>query len=285
MQPVDAQTLARVINLFVYILLIAISITIIPRGKRLLAFIGVLPVSVFLASSLSADSLNIAWNVLFVSYILRLYEQKTRATRLQLAIVFVLGLGLFMLKVAYVPILLLILALKPRTIKTKQKWILFCTIAILGSILYIIWSRSVGSLNSLVDVSTQARLILHHLPQSVAGVLLNILWLPMTLFDGPSMYIVIALIFVAIFIQHIKSIKLAPVKALRTFISNYRLPILGSVAVVGALALTYGALLLTWTNISVDGWTAIRGFQGRYVIPLLPLVLIMYYLPQKRASR
>lgn len=278
-QPVDAQLMARYLNLLAYIIIIALSIIIIPRGKWFIASIGILPTSLFLASSLSADSLNIAWNILFVSYIVRLYMQRKKATLKQKLIVFVLGIGLFMLKVAYVPILIIMLALKSNVMKPKTKWLLFLSIVLLGTIMYVIWSSSWSSLNALVDTSAQMSLIVDNIHKAIIAILLNIFYLPQMLLNQHIMYIVFAAILVVLLITHISRVRILKPKSLLEFIAVYRLQLLGIVALVGSLSLTYAALLLTWTNISEYGWLNIQGFQGRYMVPLLPLLVIAYYLP------
>lgn len=279
MQPIDAQFLARYLNLLSYILMIILSIAIIPRGKWFIAFIGVLPPSLFLASSLSADSLNIAWNILFVSYIMRLYLQKKKVTLKQGLIVFALGVGLFMLKVAYVPILVIMLALKPSVIKPKAKWLLFLSIVLLGTIMYVVWSSNWSSLNALVDTSVQMSLIVHNIHKAMVAILLNIYYLPSMLLNQHTMYVVIAIITLTLMIGRIFSMKLVKPRSLLELLVAYKLQLLGLVALVGSLGLTYAALLLTWTNISEYGWLNIQGFQGRYIIPLLPLLVLVYYLP------
>lgn len=284
MEPIDAQTLARYMNLLVYITVVVASIIMIPRGKWFVALLAVLPTSLFLASSLSADSLNIAWNILFVSYILRLYA-KDKPLRLgQKVIISVLGLGLFMLKVAYVPILLLILALKPSVIRTRDKWLLFLTTALVGTIIYTVWSSNWSSLSSLVDTSTQLSAIFNNLHLAVASILLNIFYLPNILFGQHTMYVVLTLIILAMLIGHIVSSKPEKPKGITDATRLYKMQILGAIAAIGSLFLTYAALLLTWTDLSQYGWLNIQGFQGRYVVPLLPLLLTVYYLPRRIES-
>lgn len=285
MEPVDAQKIARYLNLIAYMFIISIAIVIVPAGRWLVVFISVIPVSLFLASSLSADSLNIAWNMLFVTYLLRISTQKKRINLKQGGIIFILGLGLFMLKVAYVPILLLILGLNSAVISLRNRLLLFLIIALIGSIVYVVWSANWSSLNATVDTSVQLGLILDNLPKAILGILLNILYLPMRIFDHPPLYIVIAVFLAVVTYLRVSFAPTAKASNLKGWVSLYRMQILGVIALVGSLGLTFAALLLTWTDIPQYGWTDIQGFQGRYVLPLLPLLLLAYNLPRKKLRK
>lgn len=285
MAPVKAQILARYINLFVYICFIAVSIYIAPKGKWLIAFLGLLPTSLFLASSLSADGLNIAWSILFVSYSLHIYTQKNRITRKQIAAIFLLGVGMFLLKVAYSPVVLILLALKPATIKTRTKWLLFLAICLVGLSLYAIWSSNWSSLSARVDIHEQTNLIFSNLPKVMTGILVNILFLPHMLFKQSASYVVPGMVIVYIMYEQMKSKTIQRTLPLKTVLQEYKLQILGIAAAIISLVMTLAALLLTWTDVTMYGWLNIQGFQGRYIIPLMPLILLVYYLPEKKKGK
>lgn len=286
MEPVTAQTLARILNLLTYIAILVLSMAIIPKGRWLLAILGLLPTSIFLASSLSADGLNIAWSFLFVSYLVRLFIQKTKIKPLQVAAIVVLGVGLFVLKVAYAPLVLLILALKKNVIKPKTKWLLFLSTFIVGAGLYAVWSANWSSLNATVDTAGNMSMILHNLPQAVTGIFISILYVPSMLFSMPqTAYIATAIVIVSMLVIYLRSVKLLKPVGFTDFIDKYRLQILAVLAAMGSLGLTYAALLLTWTDISEHGWLNIQGFQGRYVLPILPLLITVYYMPLVKRIR
>lgn len=281
-EPIDAQTLARYFNLFTYIVLIILSIKIIPKGKWLLVVLALLPTSLFLASSLSSDSLNIAWSFVFVAYIAKLYIQKRKITPRQIAIISILGVGLFMLKVAYSPLLLLILALNKSSTPNKTKWLLFAGIFSVGATMYLIWSKNWGSLSAIVDTSDNLRAIVSSPIKALAGVLVGVIYTPLRLFDANrTLYIMLTTIVILTALVSIRNIKPVFPDRLLNFMRAYKLQILATLAVLGSLGLTYIALLLTWTNIGADGFLNIQGFQGRYVLPLLPLTLLIYYVPTR----
>lgn len=280
LEPIDAQVLARFFNLTMYILVIVIAIFIIPKGRWLMVSIALLPTSLFLASSLSADALNIAWNILFVAYIARLYEQKSKISKKQITAVATLGIGLFLLKVAYTPLLLLILALKKATISTRNKWILFCAVFATGAFMYLVWSSNWGSLNAIVDIPSNMNTIIGSPIKSVFAVLVNILFVPMKLFEmNKTLYLGLAIVVATITLMPLIGARAVIPKRLFDLVSQYKLQVLGLMAVIASLVLTYAALMVTWTDVATNGFINILGFQGRYILPLLPLLLLVRFIP------
>lgn len=281
MEPVDGQNLARLFNLITYILIVVVSIRLTTKGKWLIVLLASLPMSLFLASSLSADSLNIAWGFLFVSYIVHLFNRDKKIKRKQVIILASLSITLFLLKVAYAPLALLILALSNNVIPRRLRWLLFTFVATVGALLYLVWSSNWSSLNSQTDMGIQMSMILQHIPNFIVGIIINILYVPMQILQlNDSIFTFAAMIVILMLTHSISRTKIASPNNLFDFIYLYRLQILGLLVVFASLAVTYAALLLTWSDIAKYGWINIQGFQIRYVLPLLPLLLFAYYLPQ-----
>lgn len=283
MEPVYAQTLARVFNLVVYIAIILIAIRLVGKGKWLITTIAVLPTSLFLASSMSADAMNIAWSFLFVAYVLKLYTQNETATRKQSVILMSLGLGLFVLKIAYAPLLLLIFALGGKVLSHRRAAIVFFGTSLIGSVLYLVWSSQWSSLNAMVDVSNNFQAVLNNLLATITGIALNVLHVPVLLLEMQEpMYGILAIAIFMLIARGLRGTKPADPTRLFDLLSLYRLQFLALFAAVFIFAITYAALLITWTDLSIHGFLNIQGFQGRYVLPALPLLLTLYYLPQKQ---
>lgn len=286
LEPVHAQTIARMFNLFTYIAIIVIAIKLLPKGKWLAAGLGLLPPSLFLASSLSADALNIAWSFLFIAYILHLNHKGKLINKKQKLILVVLGVVLFLLKVAYTPLVLLLLILDKKVISNKHRWQLFAGTAIIGVVLYAIWSLNWSSLSSIVDTGVQSNLIIHNMPKAMFSIILNVLYALFSILKiNEQGYLLIygALIFVLG--RNLKSKQMIAPSKLIDFMTFYKILIIGLLVWFLSLAMTYTALLLTWTDISKHGWTGIQGFQERYLLPLLPLLLLLYYIPQKTLKK
>lgn len=286
--PATSRQIARLFNLITYIALFVIAIGFIPsrRAKIALAAIGLFPLSVSLASQMAADALNIAWCALFVAYIIKLYTNRINIKKRQVALLAGLGLGLFWLKVAYAPLWLLIFALPRRCLNIRKKSILFASVAILGVGLYLVWSHFYGSTLYMSYSMNNGDLILHHLPQAVALIAVSAATLPFSdlVYNGlvlPSYLLILIAVAAMIFITRQR---LVQPKSFTDFIRRYRLVILTVLALFLSLSMTFAALLLSWTNIYKDGFTAIPGFQPRYVLPLLPLFCVIFFLPTRQDS-
>ena len=283
MEPIAGQTLARLINLFVYIILISLSIRLIPVGKWLFVALGLLPTSLFLASSLSPDSLNIAWSFLFVGFIVRLMHVEKKVGKRDMGIIAFLGVGLFMLKVAYAPLLLLVLGLPNRVMRPKVRWILFAVIATVGASAYLLWSAYYGSIVSSVDIGANADNIRGNLIAALSGILINILFTPYRIFEtNQTIYVFLAVALCWMIITRIKGTKLVKAASTLELYEQYKIQFFAILAAVVSLGVTYSALLLTWTDVTEYGFIDIQGFQGRYTLPILPLLILFYYLPQAR---
>lgn len=281
LEPVHAQTLARVLNLFTYIVIIAASIKLLPKGKWLTVGLGLLPPSLFLASSLSADALNIAWSFLLIAYVLHLNHKGKLINKKQKLMLAVLGVVLFLLKVAYSPLILILLVLDKKTISYKHRWVLFAITSIVGAILYAIWSLNWSSLNSAVDLSVQSNLIIHNLPKFIIGIIVNVVYAPFFVLKINELgYLLVYGVLVFILGKNIKNKQVVVPSKLVDFVIFYKIQIVSLLAWTLSLAMTYTALLLIWTDISKYGWLGIQGFQERYLLPLLPLLILVYYLPQ-----
>ena len=135
-------------------------------------------------------------------------------------------------------------------------------------------------------MSVNSSIILHDLPAAIGGVLINILFTPYKIFEtNQSMYVFFAIVLGWLVVSHLRKINIARPDDLFDFFDGYKLHFYGILAAVGSLGITYAALLVTWTDISEYGFLDIKGFQGRYILPLLPLLLLAYSVPQKTRKR
>lgn len=283
--PTTSRILARLMNLFVYIALFVLAIRLIPnkKAKILLAVIGLLPQAIFLASSLSGDAINIAWSALFVAYVVKLYADNKKLENKQMILLGVLGGILFLLKVAYAPLWLLMLALGNKVIGRKTKLILFLAILLGGTVIYLLWSHFFGITAYGPGAAGNLASIIHHIPLAIYAIISNAVLIPvMVLSQLPTGNIVIpplVIIFVIVVAMiYLSKQNLAKPHDWREFVHEYRLQILAVLSWMIILAATFAMLLLTWANLST-GYDNIGGFQTRYFLPLLPLICVIFFLP------
>jgi uncharacterized membrane protein len=66
--PLILMYFGRLINLFIYAIIVYFGIKIVPIGKYLFLLIGLMPTSLYVASAVSADSLNLGLSILQYVY-------------------------------------------------------------------------------------------------------------------------------------------------------------------------------------------------------------------------
>ena len=297
LSPANSREMARIFNLLVYIALFAMAIKIIPgkKSKLLIVGIGLLPQGIFIASSLSGDAMNIGWAALFISLIIKLFSENKVISRRNFAIVIILAIGLFWLKVAYVPLILLILILGKKVIKPRNKWVAFTAITIFGTLSYVIWAKYFATTAVIPEAVNNLKLMLASPVSVIWSVIINIINIPsfaLMNFGGPnelgstlsSMTVISPLSFIilgVIGMIYISRQKFAKTRNIRDFLITYRLQIIGFISAVGSMGMTYIALMLTWTDVYNNGFMRIDGFQIRYVLPILSLFVVIFFIPNK----
>ena len=286
---------ARIGNLAIYVILVAIAIVIIPNGRWILALIGSFPLSVFLSSSLSGDALNISISTLFVAYVLHLRMNSLRSTQIskkQISVLIIFTLLLFSLKVAYVPLLIIILAIPNRYYSFKKKVSSIGGSGILGLLIYLIWSHKYATvLQSFDNLNANVTFIKEHIGQTVFAIFSQTILIPfkfLSEIDQPgsattlgfltvSFIIVITIV---LFLSHKEELTISPSASLKDCLSLFYPIILAVGAYLMAVGLTEAALLVSWTKVYPGGKTFditdIQGFQARYLLPLAPLTLMIY---------
>jgi len=101
-------SMARIFNLLAYIGLTYISIRILPIYKNFMMAIGLLPMSLYQASSISADAIINGFLFLFIALIMKMTLQTRKISLYQLILPSLLLYIVYLAKPAYLPIALLI---------------------------------------------------------------------------------------------------------------------------------------------------------------------------------
>lgn len=270
--------LARLFNFIMFVSLLYFSIIRIPYKKTSIMFIALLPITIQEAISMSADCMAIASSIALVSYILYLRKNIEHVTKKQIIIILILSLLLSMSKLVYLPICIITLILpKEKFDSKKSKYIILGLILLFVGILNLIWlkiaSQFLLSIEGNANPNLQMNLIIHSPWRFLAAAyntstqlfdyyLNTALGSSLGLFDVliSNVYIkinILILIFL-IFFDKIKE---------RTKVINY----IGLFISIVVILLIYTSLYLDWTPV---GKNIIDGIQGRYFVPILPLILI-----------
>ncbi|CAG9612584.1 hypothetical protein BACCIP111899_01761 [Bacillus rhizoplanae] len=281
----SALMLGRIFNLIVYIVLTAMAIKIIPRLKNTLAFLASFPLFVSLAASFSADAMLMGLTYLFIAIILqKLMCSEKDVLRVKDFVIPTLLLILIVLcKFTYWPLSFLMLSFVGRDLfRTKMQGIIsFLTLAGISGLLMSSWNlfvmKFVGTINpnEKINPVEQLKFMFGH-PVDAMKTFFGTFedgmstWLTMLnqvgwvthLMSGIVIISLVGLVMTAIFDYTEDKFKLRNI--------DYWIFILTSISIVGLVMLS---LYLTWSEVGAD---FINGLQGRYFLPILPIILFMF---------
>ena len=269
----------RIFNFIAFILLMYFSIKVIPIKKNVLFLIGLLPITIQEAISLSPDALTIASSIALISYILHLREDKNKLlTKKQYIYLTLLCIVISQCKIVYVPLVLLLFLLPDKKFKSKKhKYLSLLSITLIVILLNIFWLNIASAYLEIAKsgkTTLQVSFILHNIFKYLL-ICVNTLdktgsiWL-YQLFGKylswgnilvPDIYIIINIIFYVILsISDVENKKFNIDK-----ISKYIMTFI-FISIVG-LILT--SLYVQWTPYKSE---IIEGIQGRYFIPIIMLI-------------
>ncbi|KAA0790935.1 DUF2142 domain-containing protein [Bacillus wiedmannii] len=281
----SALMLGRIFNLAVYIALSALAIKIIPRLKNTLAFLAAFPLFVSLSASFSADAILMGLNYLFIAVMLQklMRSEKNTLGIKDFIIPIVLLILIVLCKFTYWPLSFLIFAFIGRDLfRTKMQGVMsFLLLAGIPGLIMSSWNlfvmKFVGTINPNEKINPvgQLKFILEH-PVEVMKAFFGTfesgmsMWMNMLnqvgwvthLMSGIVLISMVGLVMTVIFDYSEDEFKL------RNF--DYAVFILTIVSVVGLVMLS---LYLTWSEVGAD---FISGLQGRYFLPVIPIVLFIF---------
>ncbi len=132
---------SRITSLFLWILIVFVSIKLMPGKQWLMAAVALLPMSLYVNSSLSADLMVNGLSFLFISLIFRFRSQTKRLSPLQLLILGAFALSLPLLKLVYLPLLLLVVLIPKRNLGSTGGQYLFYAIMFIVAVLSTLWTN------------------------------------------------------------------------------------------------------------------------------------------------
>lgn len=276
---------ARFFSLLAYLFIGYLAIKITPSFKKSMFTILLIPMSIFLGSMVSYDSLLISVSLLSISMILSLiYNKKTKFDNKAFIVFTIIGYLLLNIKVIYAPLLALLIFVPNEKFKDNKKWKTYFKLGIIIILITIILKIP----NTFLEVSSKESLssdqliyVLTH-PLSYLKILLVNLkdqfWTQLYWMTGnfglldtylPPLFIFIILINLVItFITDgiSENIKISVKQKLMII----------AIFIVGIVGM-YTAMYIFWTAdvFSKVGGNQITGVQGRYFLPLLILLPLL----------
>ena len=274
--------LGRLMNLMAYICCAYWAIKAVPDRKGLFFLIGIMPMSLHQAASYSYDCMTIALTLLTTALYLRAVNRKPLIQWKEYLLLIIAGTLMAPAKAGFAPLIFLVFLIPASRFSTaKKRWTMICSL--LGAALAalaLVWIPAMKAGKAVIDWGFECyspSFLFHH-PLSTIKIFIYTIktywfsWLTMAIgskMSGLSLtlpeYLIIGYLFLLVF------------AALGTTKEQELYPITGTqkltyVAVFGiCMILIMGALFFTWTK---PGSKEISGIQGRYFIPIIPLLLI-----------
>ncbi|MCE7697943.1 MAG: DUF2142 domain-containing protein [Methanobacterium paludis] len=281
LSPLLLLYLARLANLIVWILLVYLAIRVIPVHKWVLLMIALMPMTLYEAASVSADSLTIGLSFLLIAYILKLVFDKDKFTKTSFAVLMVLSGLIALSKSIYILIFFMFLLIPTDKFRdNKMKYGIFATILLsIGSIAGIwmlIYSGLYMTIIPNCSPSGQFYFILGH-PSTYLNIILG------TFMNKGSFYLVCFVGYLGLFDVPLPFILTLAYLLVMVFVamidkSRFNVSLRQKLVCLIIFILGFGAVVtfdyVTW---NVVGGQIINGIQGRYFIPFAPLLFLLFY--------
>ena len=282
--PIALNYLARFGNLLVWIAVVFTAIKTIPMAKWLLLAVALTPMSLFLATSMSADTMTYGLCFLFIALVMKLAFGRPAVTMQSLLLLLTLCALVALSKVVYVVLIFLVLLIPRSKFTSNRRYLAFMGLCFgLGIGMALSWSAVVINLHvpanpgQTADPSAQIAFILSEplrylaifasavfngfseLARQLIGVLG---WLDTRL---PSWF-------------YLASYAAIGLISLFDQTAEVELNVLSKLIILAVFSagtlLVFTGLYINWTPV---GGTVILGVQGRYFIPLSLLFWLSFY--------
>ncbi|MGF1545504.1 MAG: DUF2142 domain-containing protein [Parvularculaceae bacterium] len=289
LRPATIFFICKLTTLVLGLLTMTAAIRIAPARNEALAAVALWPTPVFMLGTANFDAILIGSAFLFCALIARSAAQPTRRLgRKEILLIAALGASLGIMKTPYALVPLLAVFLPSRAFGSlRARWASIAAIVLPGAAIAVAWALFVrtsivgdavyvGSTGWTIAPAAQFRGVIDN-PLGFLGVLANTFndpsglaktiasavgWLGWNRVMLPAWVYGVALVGVALIVFNTKN---GPARLVR------RDAVLAQCAVGGLF--TLGSLALLYLQFTPVGHDRVLGFQGRYLVPLAPLLL------------
>lgn len=290
---------ARFFSLIAYIIMIAIAIKLTPILKNIFCVLGLMPMSLYLASSVSYDMLLIGGAFIFTALCFKLlYDSDAKWTKAYVLVFGLIAYIFYEIKIIYLPMYLLLLVVfwenyQANKHELKKIIVRFGSVLIVFVILEVIFSKIPGLIAAMSVIQGSTGPSGGSLSQQQLNFIigdpigfLKILYQAVK--SGRNYYIsstvgLFGLVDTPIYsiFTYLYVFSVIVIGVCEMGISNVNIKWYHKMAVIlPAFAGAFGAFLamyIYWTpGIYGVGGSVIEGVQGRYFIPLMPPVFIIF---------
>lgn len=273
---------ARIVNLIVCMILMYFAIKTIPFGKIILLVLAMIPIAIEGFSTITADGLLISTTCLFIAHIFNLkYGNVEKIKFINKLILTILIAIIGLCKSVYIPLVLLLLLLPKRIFKNnKDRWITILIIAMVGIALNLCWMATSGVTTGKEKDIIATEMKISSIISNPIGFLQRLLytiningqkyvnttfggqlgWNEIKVYSITPYGLGIIIFFAGIFDDNVR----------KRFSKREILTI--SIIILGILGAVFLALYVAWTDVNSN---TIEGVQGRYMLPVVPLAVLL----------
>ncbi len=282
--PIASLYIARIMNLLTWTVLLGAAINFMPRKKWALVFVGLLPMSLFQASTVNADAIAVGSGILFVAYILHIKDAKRQIKALDWLFLIVLGVLMALAKqVMFVLLPLVFLLPAARNVRSQLyslNVVLIPIIALLGWFTIISHIDLSQHLGESIIPKSQLEFVMAN-PHSYINVLWNTTFytwgdgVTRSLIgtfgwaDAPLSELITTFGYISLFALLFVGVKKDSIEWLK--------PKEKILVLIVALTMWIAICTSLYLYYTPVGFKIVYGLQGRYFIPLLVLLIPLLY--------
>ncbi len=292
LNPMIIAYLGRLTNFLSFILLIYMSIRLMPKEKwkNIVMIVALLPMTLSLATSLSPDALAISVSMLLISYILNIKYKAEKIKPLQIAIVTILCIVTSLVKIAYLPLVFLFLLIPKDKFKSKKMYyVLFIGILLITIAVNLLWMKMAnqgGTAAIRTNSEEQIFFVLANPLDFVVNMgytmVENIADYISTMIGGwnTSAFGTVLLSIVILLVTFTKN-DMEKDNTIKDVSLSTIDKIIIAFAIICVIFLIFAGLYIQWTVATFD---RVEGIQGRYFLPILALILILFEKDKLKVS-
>lgn len=282
----------RIFNLIWSVFAVSLAIKLMPFGKKIMFAVAMLPMSIHELASNSYDAWIIAFSMLFIAYCMKLAYEKERVDNRDVAVLACLIGLLAPCKIVYAPIIGLCLLIPKEKFGNIKRWGVSAAI-VLGALVVMMLIVNGQTLSWYAEADVSDNYVSHageqgytftyflEKPVELPIIMLNtfkesgLLFLSTMLgwrlgqldinLQMPDLFFVALVVLLVIFF-------IPDASEPRVFRKGNKAWM--TVLICAVVFLTMFSMLVAWTAITSD---VITGVQGRYFLPLLPLVAMVLF--------
>jgi uncharacterized membrane protein len=292
--PIVLMYLGRLANLLLYICIVFYAIKNTPIQKWVFLLLALMPMTLYEAASLSADSFTIAISILTIAIFFKIAfdPRKKIVNNMDISILLILAMLIGLSKQIYLLFLLLFFLIPSHKFKTKKNriksFIFIFLPVILITYLWSLFSSGFYVPISGISILGQISFILSN-PILFLQIFLNSLvnyyiWYLVSFvgyFGWLSTPLPVTLVYLYIIFLILASLMDEQKDTLNIMVTLKQKFISLAIFIITLISI-YVLEYITWTSV---GNNIIEGVQGRYFIPIAPLFLFLFYNNKIKVNR